>query len=82
MIRRYVIEVPVQRNWDIDSYPNYFFGSNNELYRVTKRGELKPIRRSMKRYTQGYMLKSRFYSLLQLRSMLRRHDLTEYPTGF
>ena len=72
----------MQRNWDIDSYPNYFFGSNNELYRVTKRGELKPIRRSMKRYTQGYMLKSRFYSLLQLRSMLRRHDLTEYPTGF
>ena len=82
MIKRYVIEVPVQRNWDIEGYPNYFFGSNNELYRVTKRGELKPIRRSMKCYTQGYVLKSRFCSLLQLRSMLRRHDLTEYPTGF
>ena len=82
MIKRYVVAVPVQRNWDIDGYPNYFFGNDNELYRVTKRGELKCIRRSMKRYTQGYVLKSRFYSLLQLRLMLRRHDLTDYPTGF
>ncbi|GAA4418308.1 hypothetical protein GCM10023187_51620 [Nibrella viscosa] len=82
MIERYIHRVPVQRVWDIEGYPNHFFGDDDELYRITKRGELKRIRRSMKRYTQGYVLKSRFYSLLQLRPMLRRHDLTGRPVGF
>ncbi|RIV20413.1 hypothetical protein DYU11_20410 [Fibrisoma montanum] len=82
MIKRYVQQVPVQRNWDIEGYSNYFFGDDNELYRITKRGELRRIRRSIKRYTQGYVLKSRFYSLSQLRTMLRRHDLTGRPEGF
>lgn len=74
--------VPLQRRWDIDGYPNYFFADDNELYRITSRGEVKRIRRNMKRYTQGYVLKSRFYSLSQLRLLLRRHDFTDYPTGF
>ena len=71
-----------QRRWDIEGYPNHFFADDNELYRITTRGELRRVRRSMKRYTQGYVLKSRFYSLTQLRLLLRRHDLTNYPTGF
>lgn len=82
MIKRYIHQVPVQRIWDVEGYPDYFFGDDNELYRITRRGELRRIRRSMKRYTQGYVLKSRFYSLIQLRSKLRRHDLTGRPTGF
>ncbi len=82
MTKRYVVQVPVQRIWDVQGHSNYFFGDDNELYRITKRGELRRIRRSMKRYTQGYVLKSRFYSLTQLRSMLRRHDLTGRPAGF
>ncbi|WP_080057433.1 hypothetical protein [Spirosoma aerolatum] len=82
MIKRYIHWVPVQRLWDIEGYPTYFFGDDHELYRITKRGELKRIRRSMKRYTQGYVLKSTFYSLKQLRLLLRRHDLTGRPAGF
>ena len=82
MTKRYVQHVPVQRSWDVEGYDNYFFGDDNELYRITKRGELRRIRRSMKRYTQGYVLKSRFYSLTQSRLMLRRHDLTGGPAGF
>lgn len=82
VIKRYIQQVPVQRIWDIEGYPGHFIGDDNELYRITKRGELRRIRRSMKRYTQGYVLKSRFYSLSQLRLLLRRHDLTNYPTGF
>lgn len=82
MIKRYILQVPVQRIWDIDGYDNYFFGDDNELYRITRRGELRCIRRNMKRYTQGYVLKSRFYSLKQLRLLLRRHDLTGRPEGF
>jgi hypothetical protein len=81
MIKRQ-IQAPVQRLWDIDGFPNYFFAEDNELYRITARGEAKQMRRAVKRYTQGYVLKSRFYSLSQLRPMLRRHDRTDYPTGF
>lgn len=81
MIKRQ-IQAPVQRLWDIEGYPTYFFADDNQLYRITARGEAKPVRRTVKRYTQGYVLKSRFYSLSQLRPLLRRHDFTAYPTGF
>ena len=81
MIKRQ-IQAPVQRLWDIIGFPTYFFAEDNELYRITARGEAKQMRRAVKRYTQGYVLKSRFYSLSQLRPMLRRHDLTTYPRGF
>jgi len=63
----------VQRVWDIEGYPDYFFDENGQLYRFTARGDVKPLRRTVKRYTQGYTLKSRFYSLSQLRPMLRQH---------
>lgn len=72
----------VCRIWDIEGYPNYFFDADGQLYRITSRGDLKPGRRTVKRYTQGYVLKSKFYSLSQLRLMLRRHDTTDHPTGF
>ncbi len=81
MIKRYV-NAPVERIWDVLGHPNYFFGDDNELYRITTKGELRQISRCMKRYTQGYVLKSRFYSLAQLRSMLRRHEFTGRPAGF
>ena len=77
-----LLQLPIQRTWDVEGYPDYFFGNDNQLYRITRRGLLKPIRRSMKRYTQGYVLKSRFFSLAQVRTMLRRHELTGRPTGF
>ena len=68
--------------WDIDGYPNYFFGVDKQLYRIDSRGRYLVNKRHQKRYTQGYVLKNRFYSLTQLRSMLRQHKLTTYPTGF
>ncbi|RIV21258.1 hypothetical protein DYU11_17720 [Fibrisoma montanum] len=76
------VQVVVQRVWDIEGYPNYFFDEKGKLYRLTARGEVKPLRRTVKRYTQGYTLKSRFYSLAQLRYMLRRHGATDHPAGF
>ena len=78
MIKRYV-QLSVQRVWDIEGYPDYFFGDDKKLYRFTARGEVKLLRRTMKRYTQGFTLKSRFYSLSQLRPMLRRHIPTDCP---
>ncbi|WP_345245788.1 hypothetical protein [Nibrella saemangeumensis] len=76
------MEILVQRVWDIDGHPDHFFGDDKELYRITSRGEVKRKRRTMKRYTQGYVLKSRFYSLHQLRPLLRRHTPTNHPMGF
>jgi len=79
--KRYVNQ-PVQRVWDIEGYPNYFFDEKGQFYRFTARGTAKPLPRTVKRYTQGYTLKSRFYSLAQLQPLLKRHDPTSYPMGF
>ncbi len=68
------VYVSVERVWDIEGYPAYFFGADKELYRYTSRGEIRRNPRIVKRYTQGYVLKSRFYSLNQLRPLLRRHN--------
>ncbi|QKZ13774.1 hypothetical protein [Spirosoma sp. KUDC1026] len=71
------------RCWDIDGYPNYFFGADKHLYQIDSRGRYNRRRLVMKRYTRGYTLKSRFLSLSQLRPLLRRHDPTiDHPVGF
>lgn len=79
--KRYVFQ-PVQRVWDIEGYPNYFFDEKGKFYSYTARGIAKPLPRTVKRYTQGYTLKSRFYSLAQLQPLLKCHDSTRYPMGF
>lgn len=72
----------VARVWDIDGYPGYFFGADKRLYRFDSRGQIRQNKRVMIGYTAGYTLKSRFYSLAQLRPLLRRHVPTDYPAGF
>lgn len=78
MTKRYVAFL-VQRAWDIEGYPDYFFDEKGSFYRFNRRGEVVPLKRALKRYTQGYVLKSRFYSLSQLRPLLRRHIPYELP---
>jgi hypothetical protein len=79
LIKRY-LQPAVQRVWDIDGYPNYFFGEDKNLYRITARGELRRNPRHLKGYTLGYVLKSRFYSYAQLRPLLRRYvSPTDHP---
>lgn len=70
------------RCWDIDGYPNYFFGADKQLYQIDSRGRYHQRRPVVKRYTKGYTLKSRFLSLSQLRSLLRRHIPINHPVGF
>ncbi|AUD07359.1 hypothetical protein [Spirosoma pollinicola] len=80
------IVVGVNRVWDIDGYSTYFFDAKGAFYRFNARGEVIPLKRTMKRYTQGYVLKSRFFSLSQLRPMLRWHNRDEpaknHPADF
>ena len=70
------------RSWNVEGYPNYFFGQDKKLYRFDSRGRVKQNKRVVIGTTQGYVLKSRFYSLKQLRPMLRRHEPTDRPVGF
>jgi hypothetical protein len=78
--------VLVERMWDIEGFPNYFFGRDKQLYRFDSRGSLRRNKRVVNCSTVGYVLKSRFYSLHQLRLLLRRHvpDITptNHLTGF
>ena len=67
------------RVWNIDGFPDYFFGADNQLYRYDSRGAIRKNKRIVVHYTQGYSLKGRFYSLARLRPLLRRH--TDEPDG-
>ncbi|GAB3557812.1 hypothetical protein [Spirosoma fluminis] len=70
------------RSWDIEGFPNYFFGQDKQLYRLDSRGQIKRNKRIVIGTTQGYILKRKFYSLTQLRPLLRQHDVTNHPMGF
>jgi hypothetical protein len=71
------------RQWAIDGFPNYFFGTDKQLYRFDARGQVKRNKRVVIGTRHGYILKRQFYSLARLRPMLRRHDsTTDYPVGF
>ena len=82
MTNRFTTETDVERVWDIEGYPNYFFADDRQLYRFDSRGRLRRNKRTVVGYTQGYVLKSKFFSLAKLRTMLRRHVPTGRPADF
>ena len=82
MPQKVVITLLIGRVWDIEGFPDYFFGSDKQLYRYDSRGSIRKNKRIVVHYTQGYSLKGRFYSLSQLRPLLRRHDVTSHPADF
>jgi hypothetical protein len=67
------------RWWDIEGYPTYFFGKDKQLYRFDSRGHIRRNKRVVIGTTQGYILKEKFYSLAQLRPLLRRHEHGSLP---
>lgn len=79
MAKKVSVNRLVERVWDIEGFPHYFFGADKQLYRYDLRGAIRQNKRIQLRYTQGYVLKSRFYSLSQLRLLLRRHGATGCP---
>lgn len=81
MGKKILINQLIERAWNIEGYPDYFFGADKQLYRFDSRGNIQRNKRIMLRYTSGYVLKSRFYSLNQLRPLLRRHIPTDHPTA-
>jgi hypothetical protein len=61
------------RQWDIDGFPNYFFNSKKQLFRVSNTGSIRENKMIMIGYTKGYVLKSKFYSLTKLDTLLLPH---------
>ncbi|MBD2704709.1 hypothetical protein IC229_29005 [Spirosoma sp. BT702] len=83
MPRNVTANLLIVREWDIKGFPDYFFGADKQLYRYDARGSIRKNKRIVVRYTQGYSLKGRFYSLSQLRPLLFRHEpTTDHPAGF
>jgi len=82
-MKKVLVIQTVERVWDIAGYPNYFFGHDKRLYRFDTRGRVKINKRVLIGTTQGYILKRKFFSLAQLRPMLRRHvPATDHPADF
>lgn len=67
----------VERVWDVEGYPNYFFGSDKHLYRYDSQGRVRRNKQIVIGYTMGYVLKSKFFSLARLRLMLRPHSAAD-----
>ncbi|GAB4030358.1 hypothetical protein GCM10028774_04840 [Spirosoma jeollabukense] len=82
MVKKVSVNTLVERVWDIEGYPNYFFGDDKQLYRYDSRGCLQQNKRIIIGYTSGYILKRKFFSLAQLRPLLRPHKTTNHLTDF
>jgi hypothetical protein len=79
MPQKIAVTLLIGRAWDIEGFPDYFFGADKHLYRYDSRGRIRKNKRIVVHYTQGYSLKGRFYSLAQLRPLLRRHETIDHP---
>lgn len=67
-------ETFVRRIWLIDGYPEYFVGDDNKMYRIKKETNVRACKLTQIGYSQGYVLKSRFFTLNRLRSMLLKNE--------
>lgn len=74
MNRTFIKPSRLIRVWNIEDYPNYFFGTDDQLYRLHSQGRVRRNKQVMIGYTQGYVLKSKFFRLVKLRPLLRQHE--------
>lgn len=63
-------------------YPDYFVGHDNKMYRIKKDVNVRVGKLTQIGYSQGYVLKSRFYTLKRLRLMLQKNELADSETMF
>lgn len=57
MAKKVTVTLLIGRVWDIDGFPNYFFGDDKQLYRFDSRGAVKTNKRVIIGTTQGHILK-------------------------
>lgn len=62
----------IKAKWLIDGYPDFFIGEDKKMYRLKTQREIKL---TLNGYTKGYYLNRKFFSLHQLRPLLRKIDV-------
>ncbi len=75
-------EIFVKRVWLVNGYPDYFVGDDNKMYRIKKDVNVRACKLTQIGYSQGYVLKSRFFTLNRLRAMLQKNQNVESETMF
>ena len=65
--------------WFIKGYDDYFFNTDNELYN-NKTGNI--IKKVVKKYSVGYNLNGKFYTLKNLKPLLTKKKIFRDPFDF
>lgn len=62
----------IKAKWLIEGQPDFFIGEDKKLYRIKTQREIKL---TLNGYTKGYYLNRKFFSLHQLRPLIRKRDV-------
>jgi hypothetical protein len=83
----YAIQTPLEMinyqfivtpKWEIEGHPLYFIDDKNKVRNINTGKELQM---QLKGYTKGYILNGKFYSLGQIRPLLKKYK-EEYQSPF
>lgn len=62
-------EKPVAKKWLFNGLEDFYVGDNNKVYKSSTNKEVKMV---LKKYTRGFYLNRKFYSVVYLRKCLIR----------
>lgn len=62
----------VKAKWLIEGQPDFFIAEDKKMYRLKTQREIKL---TLNGYTKGYYLNRKFFSLHQLRPLIRKIDV-------
>lgn len=62
----------IKAKWLIDGQPDFFIAEDKKMYRLKTQREIKL---TLNGYTKGYYLNRKFFSLHQLRPLIRKIDV-------
>jgi hypothetical protein len=72
----------IERVWLIDGYPDYFVGKDNKMYRIKREFFVRECQLTVIGYSKGYVLKSRFFTIKRLRTMLIKNANIALESGY
>lgn len=72
----------IERAWLITGYPDYFVGIDNKMYRIKKEDCVRECKLTLIGYSKGYVLKSRFFTIMRLRTMLVKNTSIALESGY
>ena len=75
-------ELFIDPKWIIEGYPDYFFGNDKYLYRIKNNFQARRCNKTVIGYTQGYVLKSKFFSLKRLQGMIKKNNNIQFASSY